>query len=116
MKEKMCQVIEDWGRNVRYLPADAYPRSTGTQVLLATGEVPELPDDEEGGSLEILRPTPPAEVADGVSDAKGKGKGDDKKKDKKKDKGDGDEGQQGLTSAFVPSIRSVCFARLDFYL
>jgi hypothetical protein len=77
------------------------------QVLLATGEVPDLPDEEDGGSLEILKPVQPAaeggEVA-AAADAKGKGKGDDKKKDKKADKGE--EGEpEGVQSAFVPNIR-----------
>ena len=77
------------------------------QVLLATGEVPDLPDEEDGGSLEILKPVQPAAEAGEVAaaaDAKGKGKGDDKKKDKKADKGE--EGEpEGVQSAFVPNIR-----------
>jgi hypothetical protein len=76
-------------------------------VLLATGEVPDLPDEEDGGSLEILKPVPPAaQGGDGAAaaDAKGKGKGDDKKKDKKADKGNDGEAE-GVQSAFVPNIR-----------
>lgn len=87
------------------------------QVLLATGEVPELPEEEDGGSLEILKPVAPAaEGGEGAGggDAKGKGKGDDKKKDKKKEKGGEEGGEEGVTSVFVPNIRSnfafdVCF-------
>ncbi len=124
MKEKMCQVIEDWGRNVQRPAAHVtrhtsqpctlsisimrlgFSRNIIAQVLLATGEVPDLPDDEDGGSLEILKPPPPAvEGGDVGADAKGKGKGDDKKKDKKKEKGEEEGGQDGLKSAFVPNIR-----------
>jgi hypothetical protein len=83
-----------------------FSRNIIAQVLLATGEVPDLPDDEDGGSLEILKPPPPAvEGGDGGADAKGKGKGDDKKKDKKKEKADEEGGEDGLKSAFVPNIR-----------
>ena len=75
------------------------------QVLLATGEVPDLPDEEDGGSLEILKPAAPVvEAGEVAGDAKGKGKGDDKKKDKKADKGEEGEAE-GVTSAFVPNIR-----------
>jgi hypothetical protein len=82
-------------------------------VLLATGEVPDLPEDEDGGSLEILKPPPPAvEGGDGGADAKGKGKGDDKKKDKKKEKGEEEGGQDGLKSAFVPNIRFAALVHL----
>jgi hypothetical protein len=79
------------------------------QVLLATGEVPDLPDEEEGGSLDILKPVAPAvdagEGGGAAGDAKGKGKGDDKKKDKKKEKGGEEGGEEGVSSAFIPNIR-----------
>jgi hypothetical protein len=79
-------------------------------VLLATGEVPDLPEEEDGGSLEILKPVAaPAEGGEVAGDTKAKGKGDDKKKDKKADKGE-EGGEEGVTSAFVPNIR--CRRRL----
>ncbi|KAG1669632.1 hypothetical protein FOA52_010792 [Chlamydomonas sp. UWO 241] len=79
-----------------------------------TGEYPEFPEPEDGGSKVILNPPLPSiasllEDGGGGKAGKGKGKAPAKKDDKKKGKGGADDNavvEEKISSVFVPSIES----------